>query len=158
MRLRYVFGLGILGFVIAALIAGKGSQSAPASNTGAGVDWYQVDVGRGSACLPVAATPAALAKGLMGVRDPLEPLVFKIATARPVAFWMHDTPTPLVGVWVGINGRVFGYWHGKADSDSLDRSRRAVTLVLEYKPGVRVPKLGARVSITSETCAMGPGL
>lgn len=147
----------VLGFVVAGVIAG-GVHTGKATASGASVSWELVSVDGRSECLPVASSPGAMARGLMGVRHVAEPLVFVFSPARPVGFWMAKTLVRLTGVWVGSDGRVFGRWRGVPLSTRVHRSVRPVSLVVEYGPRERVPAAGVGVGLTGQSCAMGPGL
>lgn len=61
--------------------------------------------------LRVASTPAAAARGLMGVRDlpPDTGMLFVFATPQPVSFWMAHMRMPLDMAFVGTSGRFTGF-------------------------------------------------
>ena len=78
----------------------------------ASFQWREVAIAERNACLPVAFTLAAQARGLQGVRRVARPMVFAYSPPAQPLFWMKDTPAALTGLWVGRSGGVIGYWHG----------------------------------------------
>lgn len=137
--------------LIAATLALPTLMLAGCGGSSSGITWRTVSYRRQSLCLPVATTAEAREKGLMGVRDPL-PLMFGFEPPndRP-AFWMKDTPEPLVGVWVAAsNLRVLGFWHGRPYSFQPHPAPAPVSYVIEYGPkwSGRLPHLHDRISVS----------
>jgi uncharacterized membrane protein (UPF0127 family) len=74
-------------------------------------------------------------------------MVFQFDPPQQVMFWMKDTPSRLIGVWVGSDQIVIGYWHGTPYSLVPHASPAPVRLVIEYPPGYRIPAMGSRARL-----------
>jgi uncharacterized membrane protein (UPF0127 family) len=118
--------------------------------------WREVSIAGRTRCLPVAFTLAAQERGLQGVKRVTRPMVFAYSPPATPAFWMKDTPTPLVGVWIGASGRVIGYWRGQPQSTALHPAPAPVSAVIEYRAGSRVPPPGASV-VVGQSCKRPAG-
>jgi uncharacterized membrane protein (UPF0127 family) len=131
---------------------------AACSLVSASFEWREVTVAGQTQCLPVAFTLAAQERGLQGVKHVARPMVFAYSPPDTPSFWMKDTPSPLTGVWIGAQGRVIGYWHGKPQSTELHHPSAPVAAVIEYRAGSRVPPTGARFALGRRCAAQRGGL
>jgi hypothetical protein len=158
-RVRTVLGLGVLGFVIAGLVAGRTRTiTVPLHNTSAGVAWREVNVGRRQVCLPVAISLAARARGLAGVRHVLEPLVIENTPGLLAVISTRGTRVRLAGVWVDASGVVYGSWRSRPGRPRVVRSHGVTPLTVLFGPGERLWPAGSRVAVTSLSCNMETGL
>jgi uncharacterized membrane protein (UPF0127 family) len=125
----------------------------------ASYSWHEFQVAGRRLCLPTADTPAARARGLMGVSHPV-PMVFVFDPPLRASFWMKGTPEPLTGVWVSATtGRVVGYWHGAPESLVNHVAPQAVRYVIEYPRDWSPPALGTTVRRASpRICPAGARL
>jgi uncharacterized membrane protein (UPF0127 family) len=85
-------------------------------------------------------------------------MVFAYSPPATPSFWMKDTPAPLIGVWVGAEHRVIGYWRGQPESTALHPAPAPVSAVIEYRAGAAVPPLGASFGIGGSCTAQAGGL
>jgi uncharacterized membrane protein (UPF0127 family) len=128
----------------------------PAAAFADAVAWRHVSIAGRVRCLPVAFSVADQERGLQGVRHVDRPLVFAFPRPVTVGFWMKDTPIPLTGVWVGVDHRVIGVWHGRPESLAVHLAPRPFIAALEYGAGARVPAIGARITL-GHACPAQPG-
>ena len=85
-------------------------------------------------------------------------MVFAYSPPETPSFWMHDTPAPLTGVWVGSGGRVIGYWQGQPNSTHLHYPPAPVSAVIEYARGAAIPPMGSSVAIRRKCVVADRGL
>jgi uncharacterized membrane protein (UPF0127 family) len=85
----------------------------------------------------VADTTAERNRGLMGVTELAadEGMVFVYPHARPLTFWMKDTPTPLSIAWCGADGRVLHVADMQPFDTTLVASGEAALYAIEARQG-----------------------
>ena len=74
-----------------------GTRSAEAAPPKTVADFFIIKVGERSVSMQVAVRSPEMERGLMERRDlaPDQGMIFVFSKPQQLAFWMHDTPTPL---------------------------------------------------------------
>src|SRR5437763_7958070 len=89
--LAVTMGPLVLGVLCAgALVVGSGASES------ASFQWREVAISGRNACLPVAVTPAAKARGLQRVRRVVRRMVVAYSPPAPPSFWMLNSPVELI--------------------------------------------------------------
>lgn len=85
--------------------------------------------------VPVARTPAQMARGLMFRKDAGSGMLFSWPVAKQRVFWMRNTLIPLSVGFISADGTLFGIEDMTAETDDYHTSTEPATDALELVQG-----------------------
>lgn len=155
---------GVAACAAAAFLAFAAPATAPAASGACPTDRIDIALGGGSDRVRVAAfsveiadTPEERAQGLMNRTDLAQDagMLFIFEQARPVAFWMKNTPLSLDMLFFGPDGRLCGLIE-RAEPYTLDPrpSGCDTRAVLEIHGGL-AERLGVEIGARARHAAFG---
>jgi uncharacterized membrane protein (UPF0127 family) len=149
----------IIVVVLSAGVYYVSTQQKLSSLSGFGVEHIEIDSANSNSTIDgyvyVAATSSEQTQGFMGItsfgtcngfaanESECIGMIFPVSSTQQICLWMHDTPIPLLQVWISQNGTVTTLYQAQPESDKS--VCYAGMYVLETKPDLQIT-IGSRLT------------